>query len=274
VVLSPAEPAEQYAVAEDIRMGGRGNHDLAASRGLSPADGAAVQVDRLEDLPGALMQLARLVARSGHLRPDTVGRIAAEHARTVLTLSDVLARRHTVAGTTAPALLGVSGELRSHAATLASLRAVVRGLRSAGDDDPGPTRQLREIRRRLRREERRLAGRLTDGDLHAAVASLRPALWVGPALRCAITRQLNAGAWLHPARDGSWQRATTTSVPRVADAALVARESGLRLVGSLATPPPPPARGYAHRSRRHDHTPALHSFSAPIGREADGVRLA
>src|SRR5690606_16899525 len=131
------------------RMGGRGNHDLAASRGLSPADAAAVRVDRLDALPGALVQLARLVAQSGYLRPDTVGRIAAEHARTVLILSDVLARRHMVAGTTAPALLGVPSELRSHASTLATLRAAVRGLRTAGDDDPRPTRQLREIRRRL-----------------------------------------------------------------------------------------------------------------------------
>lgn len=255
-------------------MGRRGNHDLVASYGLSLPDAAFVRVDRLDALPGALMQLARGIAQSGHLRPDTVGRIAAEHARTVLTLSDVLARRHTVAGTTAPALLGVSSELRSHASTLATLRAAVRGLRSAGDDDPRPTRQLREIRRRLRREDRRLAGRLTDGDLHAVVASLRPALWVAPALRCAITRQLNAGAWLHPARGGSWQPATTTSVPRVADAALVARESGLRLIGWLPTPPPAPAPGYADRSRRHDHTPALHTLGAASGREADGVRLA
>lgn len=200
------------------------------------------------------MQLARLIAGSGHLRPDTVGRIAAEHGRTVLTLSDVLARRHTVAGTTAPALLGVSSELRAHAGTLATLRAKVRGLRSIGDDDPRPTRQLREIRRRLRREDRRLAGRLTDGDLHAVVASLRPALWV------------------HRVRDESWRQATTRSVPRVADASLVARESGLRLIGSLPTPPPPV--GYAHWSRRHDHAPALHSFGAASGREADGVRLA
>jgi len=253
-------------------MGRHGNHDLAASHGLSPADAALVRVDRLDALPGALMQLARLIAQSGHLRPDTVGRIAAEHARTVLTLSDVLARRHTVAGATAPALLGVSSELRAHGSTLATLRAAVRALRSAGDDDPRPTRQLREIRRRLRREDRRLAGGLTDGDLHAVVSSLRPALWVAPALRCAITRQLNAGAWLHRVRDGSWRQATTRSVPRVADAALVARESGFRLIGSLPTPPP--AIGYADRSRRYDHTPALHSFSAAISREADGVRLA
>jgi len=253
-------------------MSRRANHDLAASPGLSPADAALVRVGRLDALPGALMQLARLVAQAGHLRPDTVGRIAAEHARTVLSLSDVLARRHTVAGTTAPALLGVPSELRAHASTLATLRTTLRDLRSVVDDDPRPTRQLREIRRRLRREDRRLAGRLTDDDLHNVVGSLRPALWVAPALRCAIIRQLNAGAWLHPARDGSWQRATTRSVPRVADAALVARESGLRLIGSLPTPPPPV--GDAHRSRRHDHTPALHSFGAPIGREANGVRLA
>jgi hypothetical protein len=189
-------------------------------------------------------------------------------------MSDVLARRHTVAGTTAPALLGVSSELRAHASTLATLRAAVRGLRSAGDDDPRATRQLREIRRRLRREDRRLTGRLTDGDLHDVVVALRPALWVAPALRCAITRQLDAGAWLHRARDGSWRQVTTRSVPRVVDAALVARESGLRLVGSLPTLPPPPAVGYADRSRRHDHAPALHAFGAAIGREADGVRLA
>jgi hypothetical protein len=253
-------------------MGGRGNHDLPASHGLSPADAALVRVDRLDALPGALMQLARLVAQAGHLRPDTVGAIATEHARTVLTLSDVLARRHTVAGTTAPALLGVPSELRTHASTLATVRSTLRELRSVVDDDPRPTRQLREIRRRLRREERRLTGRLADGDLHAVVASLRPALWVAPALRCAIIRQLNAGAWLHRVRDGSWRQATTRSAPRAADAALVARESALRLIGSLPTPPPPV--GYADRSRRHDHTPALRSFGAPIGREADGVRLA
>jgi hypothetical protein len=221
------------------------------------------------------MQLARLVAQSGHLRPDTVGRIAAEHARTLLTLSDVLARRHTIAGTTAPALLGVPSELRAHASTLATVRTTVRGLRSVADDDPRPAQQLRVIRRRLRHEHRRMAGRLTDADLHAVVASLRPALWVAPALRCAITRQLNAGAWSYRrARDGSWQPATTTSVPRVVDAALVAREWGLRLIGSLPTPPPPPAAGHAYRARRHDHTPALHSFGAAIGREADGAQLA
>jgi hypothetical protein len=255
-------------------MGRRGNHDLATSYELSPADAALVQVDRLDTLPGALMQLARLVAQSRHLRPETVGRIAAEHARTVLTLSDVLARRHTVAGTTAPALLGVPSELRAHAGTLATVRSTLRDLRSVVDDDPRPTQQLREIRRRLRRENNRLAGRLTDDDLHAVVAALRPALWVAPALRCAIIRQLNAGAWLHRVRDGSWRQATTRSVPRVADAALVARESGLRLIRSLPTPPPPPAVGYAHRARRHDHTPGLHSFGAAIGREADGVRPA
>jgi hypothetical protein len=254
-------------------MGRHGNHDLAASYGLSPADAAAVPVDRLEALPGALMQLARLVAQSGHLPPDTVGRIAGEHARTLLTLSDVLARRHTVAGTTAPALLGVASELPAHASTLATVRTTVRGVRSVADDDPRPAQQLRVIRNRLRREGRRLASRLSDADLHAVVASLRPALWVAPALRCAITRQLNAGAWLHRACDGSWQPATTRSVPRLVDAALVARESGLRLMGSLPTPPPP-AAGHAYPSRRHDHTPALHSFGAPIGLEADGVQLA
>jgi hypothetical protein len=255
-------------------MGEHGNDDLAAGHGLSPADAALVRVDRLDALPGALMQLARLVAGSVHLRPDTVGRIAAEHARTVLTLSDVLARRHTVAGTTAPALLGVPSELRAHASTLATLRSTVRGLRSIADDDPRPAQQLRDIRRRLRREDRRLACRLTDNDLHTVVASLRPALWVAPALRCAITRQLNAGAWLHPSRDESWQQATTRSMPRLVDAALVARESGLRLMGSLPTPPPPPAPGYAYRSRRHDHTPGLQSLGAAIERGVEGVRLA
>jgi len=254
-------------------MSRRGNHDLAASPGLSPADAALVQVDRLDDLPGALTQLARLVARAGHLRPDTVGGIAAEHARTVFTLSDVSARRHTVAGTTAPALLGVPSELRAHASTLATLRTTLRELRSVADDDPRPAQQLRVIRRRLRRGDRRLTGRLTDDYLHAVVAALRPALWVAPALRCAIIRQLNVGAWLHPARDGSWRQVTTRSVPWVVDAALVARESGLRLIGWLPTPQPPPAVGNADRSRRRDHTPGLHSFGAPIDRVADGVRL-
>lgn len=251
-------------------MGRRGNHDLAASHGLSPAGAAIMRVDRLDALPGALTQLARFVVQSGHLRPDTVGRIAAEHARTLLTLSDVLARRHTVAGTTAPALLGVPSELRAHANTLATLRTTVRGLRTLADDDPCPAQQLRGIRRRLRREDRRLAGRLVDDDLHAVVASLRPGLWVAPALRCAITRQLNAGAWLRRARDGSWQPATITSVPQVVDAALVARESGLRLIGSLPTPPP----GYVSRSRRHDRMATLPCLGAAARLGVSGAQLA
>jgi hypothetical protein len=255
-------------------MGRHGNHDLAVSHELSPVNPPLVHVNRLEALPAALTQLARLVAQSGHLHPDTVGKIAGEHGRTLLTLSDVLARRHTVPGTTAPALLGVPSEVRAHATTLATLRTAVRGLRSLVADDPRPAGQLRDIRRRLRREDRRLSGRLTDDDLHAVVASLRPALWVAPALRCAIVRQLNAEAWLHQARDGSWQPAKTTSVPRLVNAALVTRESGLRLIGSLPTPPPPPARGYEHRSLGHDHTPALHSFGAAVGREVDDARLA
>jgi hypothetical protein len=246
---------------------------VAASHELNPVDAALVRVDRLDALPGALMQLARLVAQSGHLRPDTVGRIAAEHTRTLLTLSDVLARRHTVAGTTAPALLGVPTEVRAHAHTLATVRSTVRGLRSVDDDDPRPAQQLRVIRRQLRHENRRLSGRLTDADLHAVVASLRPALWVAPALRCAIIRQLNAEAWLHRARDGSWQPATTTSVPRLADAALVARESGLRLVASLPTSPPP-AAGYVSRSRRHDRMATLPYQGAAARHGVSGAQLA
>ena len=37
-------------------MGEHGNDDLAAGHGLSPADAALVRVDRLDALPGALMQ--------------------------------------------------------------------------------------------------------------------------------------------------------------------------------------------------------------------------
>jgi hypothetical protein len=250
-------------------MGMRDNHDLAASPGLSPADAELIRVDRLDALPTALMQLARLVAQSGHLCLETVGRIAGEHAHTLLTQSDVLARRHTVTGTAAPALLGVAGDLRAHANTLAAARATVRGLSSVASDDPRPAQQLRVIRRRLRREDRRLTSRLNDDDLHAVVASLQPGLWVAPALRCAITRQLNAGAWLRRARDGSWQPATTTSVPQVVDAALVARESGLRLIGSLPTRPP----GYVSRSRRHDRMATLPYLGAAARHGVSGAQL-
>jgi hypothetical protein len=44
-------------------------------------DGALIRVRRLEALRGALMHLAWLVAQSWLLRPDTVSKIAAEHAR-------------------------------------------------------------------------------------------------------------------------------------------------------------------------------------------------
>jgi hypothetical protein len=144
-----------------------------------------------------------------------------------------------VPGATAPALLGVPTEIRAHANTLATVRTAARDLHSA-DDDPQVSRQLYTIRRGMRAEDRRMARRLTDSDLHTVVASLRPALWVAPALRCAIVRQLNAGTWRHRGRDGSWQPATATSAPRLADTALVARESALRLMAlpSLVIGPP------------------------------------
>ena len=62
-------------------MGRHGNHNLIASHGPSPVDGALIRVSRLDALRGALMHLAWLVAQSWLLRPDTVSKIAAEHAR-------------------------------------------------------------------------------------------------------------------------------------------------------------------------------------------------
>jgi hypothetical protein len=249
-----------------------GTDDEAVNRALRPRDAGIVRVDRLEVLPSALMRLARLVAQSGHLQPLTVRRIAAEHARTVLTLADLLGRRDSVAGATAPALLGVPTEMRAHANTLATVRTTVRDLHSSADDDPRVTQQLYALRRRLRAEERRMTRRLTDPDLHTVVASLRPAIWLAPALRCAITRQLNAGAWLHRARDRSWQHATTTSVPHVVDAALVARESALRLMDSL--PPPPPVAGSVNRSLHHGHAPTPTWRGTSLSEGVGGVQLA
>lgn len=158
-----------------------GKRNQPAKPAARAAPDRQISVDWLEGLPGALVRLARMIADSRHLQPITVRRIAAEHARTVLMLADVLARRDSVPGATAPRLRGVPSELRAHADTLGTLRATVRGLRSATAEDPRPMQQLREIRRRLRREDRRMRGQLTDQDLHAVVASLRPALWVGPA---------------------------------------------------------------------------------------------
>lgn len=256
-------------------MGKHGNDDLAASSGQSPADAAVIEVDRLDTLPTALAHLARLVAQSQHLRPLTVRRVAAEHGRTLLTLSDVLARRHNVPGATAPALLGVAGELRAHAHTLATVRATTRDLHPDGEDDPQVGRQLSAIRRRLRVENRRVARDLTDADLHVVVASLRPALWVAPALRCAISRHLSVGTWMHQASDGSWQPATTASVPRLVDAALAARESALRLMGSLPTTPPlPPADGRAPGVRARARAAGGTSRGSTTRQEVDGAQLA
>jgi hypothetical protein len=241
----------------------------------SSANDELVMVDRLEVLPGALTRLARLVAESGHLQPVTVRRLAAEHARTVQTLSEVLGRRHTVPGATAPALLGVPSELRAHANTLATVRATVRDLHSSADDDPRVTRQLYATRRGLRAEDRRMARRLTDTDLHTVVASLRPALWLAPALHAAITRQLRAGLWhRHAARGRAAEPVTASSAPAVADAALAARESALRLMVSLPNTPPPPVAGHPQHWRRHDRSPVLRYRGAATRREVGGVQLA
>jgi len=203
-----------------------------------------IRVCTVTDLPHALGRLARLVAIADQLDPRTVGQLAAEHARTVLTLADVVGRRDAVRGTTAPALLGAATELRVHAANLADVRAATWGGRSSASDDERPARQQREIRRQLGRNRARLRGALTDADLRVVIASLRPALRLAPAVRHAVTRHVQAGAWQGPQPAGIGR----TKSPDVLVAAQTASESAARMTAWLPKPPPRPA--WRHRSAR------------------------
>jgi hypothetical protein len=194
-----------------------------------------------------------LVAVADHLDPKTVARLATEHARTLLTLADVVARRDAVPGTTAPALLGAAGELLGHAATLADVGAATRAWRSGTPTDVRPVRQLREIRRQLGRDRSRILGSPTDPDLRIVIASLRPALQVAPAIRHAIVHHLRTGAWQEASRSLSGR----SSRPDLLTAAHVASESALRLAAWLPTSvlPAIQLRQSASRSQvRVDHT--------------------
>jgi hypothetical protein len=185
------------------------------------------------------------VAVADHLDPKTVGRLASEHARTLLTLADVIARRDTVPGTTAPALLGAVGELLTHAATLADVGAATRAWRSGAPGDVRPVRQLREIGRQLGRDRSRLLGSLTDSDLRVVITSLRPALQVAPAVRHAIARHLRTGAWQESTRS-QFGRSLR---PDLLAAAHTASESAVRLAAWLPTSVPPAIRHRRSASR-------------------------
>jgi len=211
---------------------------------VRPPGSLPIRVGTMADLPQALGHLARLVAIADHLDPKTVGRLAAEHARTLMTLADVVGRRDTVRGTTAPALLGAATELRVHAASLADVRAATLPWRSSAPDDERPARQQREIRRQLGRDRPRLRGALTDADLLVVIASLRPALRLAPAVGHAVTRHVQAGAWQGPQPAGIGRPQS----PDVLVAAKTASDSAARMTVWLPNPPPRPTR--PHRSAR------------------------
>lgn len=196
-----------------------------------PPGSLPIRVTTMADLPGALGRLAHLVAVVDHLDPKTAGQLAAEHARTLLTLADVIARRDTVPGATAPALLGAAGELLAHAATLVDVQAATRTWQSGAPDDLRPARQMREIRRQLGRERPRLRRALNDSDVRVVIASMRPALRPAPAMHHAVTRLLQTGVWKAkpPIRRG---RSTSRDV---LIAARIASESAARMTGWLPT---------------------------------------
>ena len=241
-----------------------------------PPGSLLIRVGTLADLPQALGRLARLVAIADHLDPRTVGELAAEHAQTVLTLANVVGRRDTVRGTTAPALLGAATELRAHAASLADVRAATWAWRSSSPDDERPARQQREIRRQLGRDRARLRGALTDADLRVVIASLRPALRLAPAVRHAVARHVQAGTWQGPRHAGTRRPQS----PDVLVAAQTASESAARMTAWLPKPPPQPAWHHrsapealdAQRMRREQRTRA--PVVATVGSAPAHVQLA
>ena len=194
-----------------------------------------ITVRSLADLPAALGRLARLVAVAEHLQPATVGRLAADQARTLVTLAGVVGRRDSVVGTTAPALLGAAGELRGHALALVDVRAETRKWRSNGRDDARPSQQMKEIRRQVGRDGPRLHRSLTDGDLRTVIGALRPALLLAPALHHTVSRYLHAEAWdVAPAARGG-----ISTQARLVAATQAVRDSAARLSVWLPAAPRP-----------------------------------
>jgi hypothetical protein len=233
--------------------GGEGARWMIVTRSgvARPTQSRLIGVSSLADLPSALGRLARLVAIADHLDPKTVGRLAAEHARTLVTFADVIVRRDSVPGTAAPALLGAAGELRAHASTLAEVQTATRAWRSNGRDDPRPALQMREVRRQIGRDRARLLGSLTDSDLRTVIASLHPALRLAHAVRHVVNRQLHSGTW-KPPRSLSGRHAS----PDVLAAVRAASRSAARMAVWLprSTPPTPRYRRSALNSagRRPD----------------------
>jgi hypothetical protein len=193
--------------------------------------GGPLAVEALADLPEALSRLARLVLVADHVRPGSVGRLAVDQARTLAIMAGVLERRDRVPGTTAPALFGTAGELRAHANTLLEVRAETRAWRSNGREDPRPRLQMDWIGGFVGHHERRLSRSLTDGDLHVAVATLRPMLLFAPALNHAITRHVHGDEWraADPASPSAQSRLLAT--------AQAAQDSAVRFARWLPTEP-------------------------------------
>lgn len=203
-----------------------------------------VQVQGVHDLPAALARLARQVALADHLQPKAVARLATDHARTLLTLADILAQRDTVPGATTPALLGVPSELRALAAALTALPPAVLPMRSGIADDRRPGWQMREIRRFMRHERRRIQARCTDSHLHVAVAALRPALRLPPALHRVVHRHVRNGLWQAPLVQPADVEAQGVSGRSAMEAVRRASDISLRIAGWL--PPAPVVSGYRH----------------------------
>jgi hypothetical protein len=156
-----------------------------------------VRVRGIDTVPPALANLAMLVAGARGLRPDTLGALAATHARTLHTLAGALAATGPQSQRAVRKQLAAT--LHNHADMLVNVQVAGRRLESLDVDDPRPVLQMQEIRTRLRQlGVSGTAGTAFRNEQPSLLASLRAALEFGPAVAASAHAHIQSGKWLQP----------------------------------------------------------------------------
>jgi hypothetical protein len=235
-----------------------------------------VRVRGIDTVPPALANLAMLVAGARSLRPDTLGALAATHARTLHTLAGALAATGPQSQRAVRKQLAAT--LHNHADMLVNVQVAGRRLESLDVDDPRPVLQMQEIRTRLR--QLGVSGTAFRNEQASLLASLRAALEFGPAVAASAHAQIQSGHWLQPGTSTQLGWAPVTPDAPIAEAAMLVQGQARMLARRLPQPRPTRAR---HRSPHellppqllradHQRRPSLDAAHGPaLGDVAGGT---
>jgi hypothetical protein len=253
------------AAAEVRRLANTG--PLPPAEPLRP-DGKSLlplRVRSLADLPAALTRLAQLVRVAGHLRPESVGALAAAHARTLVLVAQIMDRDLAGGATHGGVMPRLSDALRAHAVALVHARGALHRMRSISADDPRPARQMVQVRTTLRAIGDRLRGERAEPARRVLIEVVRPALALAPAVRDLAEWQVSCGHWYARAEGRGRFEWTPTGAgfePPAIDAVRTAAADAARLMARLPAVSPAAdagrsARGVldpvllGHHRRRH-----------------------